>query len=621
MIDTTILNEILPLVQKPARYTGGEYGETVKPGAALRVALCFPDLYEIGMSNLGCRILYGSGNAEDGIAVERVFAPDKDFREQMTKNGVPLYTLETKTPVSECDIAAFSLGYEMCFTTVLDMLHLAGLPLYSEQRDSLTPLVVGGGVCCYNPEPIADFFDLFIIGEGEEVNTEVYRLLERHRNAGGSKSAFLLEAAKIPGVYVPSRYETAYNANGTVAAISPRDDAPATVTKRIVRDFDSAYFPTASPVPSTEITHDRVSVELFRGCIHGCRFCQAGYAYRPLREKSAKTLIRQGKAAIAHSGCEELGLLSLSSSDYTELAALCDGLLPELSQKGASLSLPSLRVDRFSLELMRRALGLRKPGLTFAPEAGSQRLRDVINKKITEEDILNGLSSAFSGGWNTVKLYFMLGLPGETDEDVLAIAELTRKIYWTWKSAATDKKRPPRITVSTSFFVPKPHTAFQWAGQITPEEYMRRVSLLREELHIKNVVYNWHDAENSVIEALLARGDRRLSPVLERVWRDGGNLEGWSENFSFERWQNAMTDSGLELSFYTERQRGKDEILPWQTISIGVDASFLLKEAVRAETAATTPNCRESCSACGAAELCAENSVCPKITAGGAANA
>ncbi|MDR1821672.1 MAG: TIGR03960 family B12-binding radical SAM protein, partial [Oscillospiraceae bacterium] len=561
------------------------------------------------------------GNTEEGIAVERVFAPDKDFRAQMIQNGIPLYTLETKTPVAECDIAAFSLGYEMCYTTVLDMLHLAGLPLYSAQRSSLTPLVIGGGVCCYNPEPIADFFDLFIIGEGEQVNIEVYRLLELHRNASGDKNTFLREAAKIPGVYVPSLYEPAYNADGTAAAISAKDGAPPTVTKRIVQDLDSAYFPTASPVPSTEITHDRVSVELFRGCIHGCRFCQAGYAYRPLREKSAKTLIRQGKAAIAHSGCEELGLLSLSSSDYTELLALCDGLLPELSQKGASLSLPSLRVDRFSLELMRRALGSRKSGLTFAPEAGSQRLRDIINKKITEEDILGGLSAAFSGGWNNVKLYFMLGLPGETDEDVLAIAELVRKLYWTWKSAATDKKRPPRITVSTSFFVPKPHTAFQWTGQIPPEEYMRRVALLREALHIKNVVYNWHDAENSVIEALLARGDRRLAPVIEAVWRNGGNLEGWSENFSFARWQNALSKNGLELSFYTDRTREKDEVLPWSAISIGVDTAFLLKECARAESAALTPDCRAACSACGANKLCAEDCVCPKKTVGGDGNA
>ena len=471
------LEHILPRVQKPARYTGGEYNAVVKDRRAVdvRYALCFPDTYEIGMSNLGVRILYGLMNEMDGVWCERVFAPWGDMEEEMRREGIPLYGLESGDSIADFDLIGFSLGYEMAYTNVLNMLDLAGLPLRSGERTELSPIVVAGGTCAFNPEPLAPFVDLFVLGEGEDVSVEIIQLYRQAREEGWGKEEFLTAAARIPGVYVPSLYEVSYHGDGTVAAVTPLEGAPARVTKRIVQDFDKSYFPVKTIVPSTEIVHDRVMLEVFRGCIRGCRFCQAGYAYRPVRPRNPQRLVQQGIEACRDSGYQEMTLSSLSTSDYRALEGLCDGLLEWCEPNKVSLSLPSLRADNFSLGLMERVQHVRKSGLTFAPEAGTQRLRDAINKNVTEEEILRSCRTAFSGGWSSVKLYFMLGLPTETDEDVLGIAELAEKVYKAWKECTPNPKRGVTITVSTACFVPKPHTAFQWEAQVSMEEYRRRV--------------------------------------------------------------------------------------------------------------------------------------------------
>ena len=599
------LRRILPSVQKPARYTGGEYNEIIKDKreVRLRMAFCFPDTYEIGMSNLGMRILYGCINAVPEYWCERVFAPWGDMAEAMRRENIPLYALESGDPVSEFDVLGFSLGYEMAFPTVLDMLDMAGLPVRSADRTELVPLVFAGGTGICNPEPMAPFMDLMALGEGEELDIEILRLFEKARDEGWTKRAFLLEAAKIPGVYVPSLYEPIYNEDGTLAELKPLPGAPETVTKRIVEDLDAAYYPTKPIVPSTEIVHDRVNVELFRGCVRGCRFCQAGYVYRPIRARSPGKLIEQGIEAIGNTGCQEATLLSLSSSDYRRLGEVCDGLLDWCEPRKVSLSLPSLRADNFSMELMARLQNVRKGGLTFAPEAGTQRLRDVINKNVTEEDLLNTCRIAFEGGWNGIKLYFMLGLPTETDEDVLGIAELANKVLHTWREYSPHKQRGVRITVSTSCFIPKPHSPFQWEPQVTMDEYRRRVNLLRENIKARNVQYNWHDADTSFIEAALSRGDRRVGDVLEAVWRRGARMEAWSDYFDFKRWLAAFADCGLDPAFYASRERGEDECLPWSRVNMGVKTSLLLRERHRAYEARLSPDCRAQCSACGAAEL------------------
>ncbi|MEG2007186.1 MAG: TIGR03960 family B12-binding radical SAM protein [Oscillospiraceae bacterium] len=602
------LERILPRVQKPARYTGGEFNEIKKDKSEidLRMAFCFPDVYEIGMSNLGMRILYGVINNMPRVWCERVFAPWGDMAEEMRAAGMPLYALESGDPLSDFDVLGFSVGYEMADVTVLDMLNMAGLPIHSAERKALVPLVFAGGTSCCNPEPMADFFDLMIIGEGEYVDCEVLELFRTARDAGWEKPRFLREAAKIGGVYVPSLYEPSWNADGTLMAITPLDGAPETVTKRIVEDLDAAYFPTSPIVPSTEIVHDRINLELFRGCVRGCRFCQAGYAYRPLRERKPETIIKQGIESLQNTGCQEATLLSLSSSDYRHLGEVCDGLLDWCEPRSISLSLPSLRADNFSVEIMAKLQKVRRGGLTFAPEAGTQRLRDVINKNVTEQDLLNTCRVAFEGGWSGIKLYFMLGLPTETDEDVAGIAELVGKVLYTWREHAVNKSRGVRITVSTSCFIPKPHSPFQWAPQVSMSEYQRRVNLLRGKLTAKNVTYNWHDADNGVVEAILSRGDRRIGKVIEEVWRRGGRMEAWGECFSFDRWMAACAACGTDPAFYASRERSEDEVLPWDRISMGVRRDILLREKHRAYESRVSPDCRAACSNCGAAELLTE---------------
>ena len=600
---TELMQRILPTVQKPARYTGGEWGEIKKDlkDVRVRVAFCVPDTYEIGMSNLGMRILYGVMNGMDGVWCERVFAPWGDMEQAMRDNALPLWALESQTPVREFDMIAFTLGYEMAYSNILNMLNLAGVPLRSKDRQGLKNIVFAGGVCAFNPEPLADFIDFFSLGEGEDITVEILQLYDRAKAEGWSKDAFLHEAAKIPGVYVPSFYRHEYNADGTLAAIVPLEGVPQTVTKRIIEDLDNAYFPTKMIVPSTEIVHDRANLEVFRGCIRGCRFCQAGFSCRPVRKKSPEVLYRQAVETLRASGNNEITISSLSTSDYRGLKELTDKLIPYCTENKVSLSVPSLRADNFSRDLMERLqAGGRKSSLTFAPEAGTQRLRDVINKNLTEDEILTTCANAFSGGWNNVKLYFMLGLPTETDEDVLGIADIAAHVMHAWRESAVNKSRGVRITVSTSWFVPKPHTAFQWEPQIPIEEYERRVKLLREAMTTKSVTYNWHPSPTSFMEAVISCGDRRLGKVIESAWRKGETLSAWEDYFDLNRWMEAFEECGLDPHFYANRRRSEDEILPWSMISTGVSPAYFKREHALTYEGVTTPDCRTHCNACGA---------------------
>lgn len=605
---TELKQRILTAVQKPARYTGGEWGEVKKDPSQVRVrvAFCFPDTYEIGMSNLGMRILYGVMNGMDGVWCERVFAPWGDMEAEMRKHSLPLWALESQDNVRDFDMIAFTIGYEMAYSNILNMLNLAGIPLHAKDRSGLKNIVFAGGVCAFNPEPLAEFIDFFSLGEGEDSTVEIVSLYDRAKAGGWDKETFLKEVAKIPGVYVPSFYRHEYNEDGTLKAIVPLNGAPETVTKRIVEDLDNAYFPTKMIVPSTEIVHDRANLEAFRGCIRGCRFCQAGFSCRPVRKKSPEVLYRQAVETLEYSGSSEINVSSLSTSDYRGLKELTDQLIPYCAQNKINLSVPSLRADNFSRELMEKLQTVRKSGLTFAPEAGTQRLRDVINKNLTEDEILNTCSQAFAGGWNNVKLYFMLGLPTETDEDVLGIAELVYKVIQAWKEHAVNKKRGLRVHVATAYFVPKPHTPFQWEKQITPQEYLRRCKLLKSHFYSKSIVYDYHSPDLSRLEAVFARGDRRLGPVIETAVKNGARLDGWDEYFNYSKWYDAFRECGVEEDFYTTRGYGEDEVLSWDTIDVGVTKAFLKRERHRAYVGKVTPDCRHGCAGCGANSLLRE---------------
>ena len=605
---TELKKRILPMVQKPARYTGGEWGEIKKDkrDVDVRVAFCFPDTYEIGMSNVGMRILYGVMNQMERVWCERVFAPWGDMEAQMRQHTLPLWALESQDPVQDFDMIAFTIGYEMAYSNIVNMLDLAGVPIHARDRHNLKNIVFAGGVCAFNPEPLAEFIDFFSIGEGEDSTVEIVSLYQKAKNAGWSKEMFLQEVSKIQGVYVPSFYEHEYHADGTLKAVIAKQGTPGCITKRIVENLDTAFFPTHMIVPSTEIVHDRANLEAFRGCIRGCRFCQAGFSCRPVRRKSPEVLYHQATEMLENSGNNEITLSSLSTSDYRSLKELTDVLIPYCETNRVSLSVPSLRADNFSRELMEKLQTVRKSGLTFAPEAGTQRLRDVINKNLKEEEILSTCAQAFAGGWSNVKLYFMLGLPTETDEDVLGIADLVYKVIQVWKENATNKKRGLRVHVATAYFVPKPHTPFQWEAQITPQEYLRRCKLLKEHFYSKSIEYDYHSPELSRLEAVFARGDRRLSAVIEEAVKNGAKLDGWDEYFRYDIWHDAFAQCGIPEEFYTTRGYGTDELLPWDMIDVGVSKKFLLRERERAYAFQVTPDCRHGCAGCGANRLLKE---------------
>lgn len=615
--------EDLMAVTNPARYTGGEWGAIIKEDVleeirrtgrtdTVRFAFCFPDIYEIGMSNLALHILYSVLNKQDNVWCERSFSPWKDMDAIMREKSIPLFSLESKTKLRDFDILGFTLQYELCFTNVLQMLDLSGIPIRTADRKADDPIVVAGGPVVYNVEPVADFFDLVMIGEGEEMIVELTNLYHRkklsmHTDTPMTRDTFLTLASSIEGVYVPSFYDVFYHEDGTVREVVPnRPNVPPTVMKRIIKDMDSVPYPTQTIVPNIKAVHDRAYLEVFRGCIRGCRFCQAGFTYRPVREKTPKTLCEQAIALEKNTGYDEMGMLSLSTSDYRGLDQLTDDLLEAFEGHHTSLSLPSLRVDTFSLELMEKVSSIRKSGLTFAPEAGTQRLRDVINKGITEEDILHSLDLAFQGGWSTVKLYFMLGLPTETDEDVLGIAELVRKIealYYDVGRRLSQKMRKLEITVSTSMFIPKPFTPFQWERQDTPDELQRKQMMLRERLKSRNIKYIWHDLDTSVWEVVIARGDRRLASVLEDGYRKGYIFDSWDDCFRLEGWLSVLLSHGLDVDFFAYRERPDEETFPWDHIKNGVKKSFLLRERDLAYAEEITPSCREKCTGCGAASF------------------
>ena len=595
---------LLLSVQKPGRYSGGEINSVVKDKnkVDVRFAFCFPDTYEIGMSHLGIKILYSQFNERDDIWCERVFAPCEDFEALMREKNIPLFGLESRDSIRDFDFIGFTLQYEMSYTNILNMLDLAGVPLRAADRTELSPLVVAGGPCCSNAEPIADFFDLFFLGEGEDVDLEVIDLYKEYKKQGRSKREFLRAAAQIEGVYVPSLYDISYNADGTVKAITPLDGAPAKIRKRIIKDLDTCYFPAKPVVPFIEVIHDRAVQEIFRGCIRGCRFCQAGFICRPVREKSVEVINAQAKATCENTGYDEISISSLSTSDYTKLEPMLEKMLEWTEPKHISLSLPSLRIDNFSKELLQKTNHIRKSGLTFAPEAGTQRLRDVINKNVTEGEIFRTCLTAFEGGYTAVKLYFMLGLPTETDADLEGIAELGQKIVDLYYHQENKPKgKPVSVSISVSIFVPKPFTPFQFEPQISKEETERRQYYLRNCNKNRKVNISWHDSATSYMEGVLARGDRRLSRVIEAAFKKGCKFDSWTEYFSLEKWLETFKECGIDPDFYTSRRRAYDEIMPWEHLDYGVSKSFLISENKAAHAGVTTPNCREKCSACGAA--------------------
>lgn len=608
---TDKMEQLLLSVQKPGRYAGNEQGSVIKDKSKvdLRFAFCFPDTYEVGMSHLGMKILYSQFNAREDIWCERVFAPWVDFEEVMRENNIPLFALESHDPLTEFDIIGFTLQYELCYTNILNMLDLSGIPLKSSERKGLKNLVVAGGPCVCNPEPLADFVDIFFLGEGEEVDLEVIDLYRECRDKGVSKEEFLKKASQIEGVYVPSLYDIEYNEDSTIKAITPKIPAPATIKKRIIKDLDNCFYPETFVTPFIEIIHDRAVQEVFRGCIRGCRFCQAGFIYRPVREKSADTVNRQAKCLCENTGYEEISLSSLSTSDYTELEELLGEMLDWSDSQKVSISLPSLRVDNFSPELLEKVKKVKKSGLTFAPEAGTQRLRDVINKNVTEEEIMRTCLTAFQGGYTSVKLYFMLGLPTETDEDLIGITALGQKIVnMFYEMPERPKGKSVNVSISVSTFVPKPFTPFQYEPQDDLLEVERKQKLLVDSLTTKKITLSWHDSKTSILEGVFARGDRRLGQVIYEAYKLGCKFDGWGEMFDYDKWMKAFEIAGVDPEFYNHRTRDFDEILPWSHLDYYVSEKFLQEENRKAHNSATTPHCREKCSNCGAA--CMKVGVC-----------
>ncbi len=602
-MDTKRLEQLLLTVQKPGRYSGGEVNQIVKDKSKVdvRFAFCFPDTYEIGMSHLGMKILYSLFNERDDIWCERVFAPWVDAQKVMRDNNIPLYALESRDQIRDFDFVGFTLQYELSYTNILAMLELGGIPLKASDRDDSYPIIVAGGPCACNPEPLSRFIDIFFLGEGEKVDLEVIDLYKKIKKNGGSKQDFLCAAAKIQGVYVPSLYDFTYNTDGTIAAITPKGDAPQVIEKRIEENLDETYYPDRFVVPYIEAVHDRAVQEVFRGCIRGCRFCQAGYIYRPVREKSASVVNAQAKALCENTGYDEMSLSSLSTSDYTQLEPMLDEMLSWTEKGKIALSLPSLRIDNFSEELMQKINRLKKSGLTFAPEAGTQRLRDVINKNITEDDILTTCATAFRGGYTAVKLYFMMGLPTETDEDIVGIADLAQKIVDLYYSLPEKPKgKAVNVSISVANFVPKPHTPFQFEPQITREEMMRRQMLLKDSIKSKKITFNYHENKTSFLEGVFARGDRRLGAVIEAAYKRGCCFDGWDECFQLEKWLEAFDECGVSPEFYANRLRSFDEITPWEHLDYRITKDFLIRENMAAHAECTTPNCREKCANCGA---------------------
>ena len=605
-------DNLLLSVQKPGRYSGGEVNSIIKDKekVSVRFAFCFPDTYEIGMSHLGMKILYSLFNSKEDIWCERVFAPWIDFEKVLRENNIPLFALESRDPISEFDFVGFTLQYELSYTNVLNMLDLGGIQLLSKDRnDWTTPIVVAGGPCACNPEPLADFIDIFFLGEGEEVDLEVIELYKKFRSEGKTRQDFLKEASKIEGVYVPSLYDVTYSEDLTIKSIKPKDVAPNTVKKRIIRDLNNVFYPEKFVVPYIDIVHDRAVEEVFRGCIRGCRFCQAGYIYRPVREKDYQIVNSQAKALCDTTGYDEVSLSSLSTSDYTKIEELLTEMLKWSEKDKVSIALPSLRIDNFPEELLEKIQSVRKSSLTFAPEAGTQRLRDVINKNITEDEIMSTCRMAFEAGYTAVKLYFMLGLPTETDEDIKGIADLAQKIVDEYYSNPSRKKgKPVSVSVSVSTFVPKPFTPFQFEPQITLEEISRRQQYLLSCVSSKKISVSWHESYTSMLEAVFARGDRRLCQVLLTAFKNGLKFDGWEECFSFEKWLEVFDECGVDYYFYANRKRQFDEILPWEHLDYAVSKNFLVKQNELAHQAITSKNCREECSACGAA--CYGEGVC-----------